>query len=367
MKKVLALVLAVMMMATVAFAASWVDPGKDKDPEDGNYDMKYGQKVVIDSQDVRNVLDTYPIDADKKVQKDLTTDNYKIQAIKYNEGRNLIKSIAINDDDATVEVKLIDNYTATRDKTFDVEFTLRGVGKNKPTSVDFRVYGTVKNDLDEGENVATLFIDEGTDTLRVDAGDIDEHTVYKVVGTPATKPTSDGKDYKYATLELTTADDDVEIDVRVYDGDKLYLYNKVDADKEILRKYADVDAELTFLTFPAKPEFNATATVRFYKDEGTYIYENKNGNLSPITAASAGAAGQVAGQVKWDDEEGCYILKTRTLGAYVFSDKRLNVSASAGNGTSTTNPDTGANDVVGIATALATVALVSAAAVSLKK
>ena len=72
--------------------------------------------------------------------------------------------------------------------------------------------------------------------------------------------------------------------------------------------------------------------------------------------------------MKWDEDEGCYILKTRTLGNYVFSDVALPLDV-ANNTTDTpvTNPDTGANDVVGIATALAAVALVSAAAVSLKK
>ena len=144
------------------------------------------------------------------------------------------------------------------------------------------------------------------------------------------------------------------------------MYSEVNADKDILKAYADTDAEITFLSFPGKPTFNATAAVRFYKDEGTYIYENKDGKLSRITAASAGAAGQTAGNVKWDDDEGCYILKTRTLGSYVFSDKPLKVSAASDNA-ATTNPDTGANDVVGVATALAAVALVSAAAVSLKK
>ena len=58
------------------------------------------------------------------------------------------------------------------------------------------------------------------------------------------------------------------------------------------------------------------------------------------------------------------VLKTRTLGSYVFSDKALSVAATT---PGTNNPDTGANDVVGVATALAAVALVSAAAVSLKK
>ena len=70
--------------------------------------------------------------------------------------------------------------------------------------------------------------------------------------------------------------------------------------------------------------------------------------------------------MKWDEDEGAYVLKTRTLGKYVFSDKPLKVTATTDT-PETNNPDTGANDVVGVATALAAVALVSAAAVSLKK
>ncbi len=338
MKKVLALVLAVMMMATVAFAATTEIAAGQKN---------FGEKVTIDSGDLKAAN-----------KKDVNSDNYSITSIKYNEGRNLIKSISFNDDEDRVEVKLIDNYEITKAKTFDVEFTLKGRGKNKPDSEDFRVYGTVKNRLSDNEETV---IEVKKDTIKLESAD--KNTVYKIVGT---KDETDGKDYKYATLELTAADSDVEVEVRVYDGDKLYLYSEVNADKDILKAYADTDAEITFLSFPGKPTFNATAAVRFYKDEGTYIYENKDGKLSRITAASAGAAGQTAGNVKWDDDEGCYILKTRTLGSYVFSDKPLKVSAASDNA-ATTNPDTGANDVVGVATVLAAVALVSAAAVSLKK
>ena len=55
---------------------------------------------------------------------------------------------------------------------------------------------------------------------------------------------------------------------------------------------------------------------------------------------------------------------SKRIGKAFNTDIKLNVSAAAD---TTENPDTGANDVVGIATALAAVALVSAAAVSLKK
>ena len=53
-------------------------------------------------------------------------------------------------------------------------------------------------------------------------------------------------------------------------------------------------------------------------------------------------------------------------GVVILSDKALTTTATTGTG-STTNPGTGANDVVGVAAALAVVALVSGAAISLKK
>ena len=53
-------------------------------------------------------------------------------------------------------------------------------------------------------------------------------------------------------------------------------------------------------------------------------------------------------------------------GVVILTDKALTTTATTGTGT-TTNPGTGANDVVGVAAALAVVALVSGAAISLKK
>ncbi len=73
----------------------------------------------------------------------------------------------------------------------------------------------------------------------------------------------------------------------------------------------------------------------------------------------------VESNAKWSEDDGAFVLKTRTLGNYVFSDVELNVTETVDD--TTKNPDTGANDVVGIAAALGAVALVSAAAVSLKK
>ena len=82
---------------------------------------------------------------------------------------------------------------------------------------------------------------------------------------------------------------------------------------------------------------------------------------------------------KWDSEQDSYVLKTTTLGSYVISDKSLKSaggstvddneenSASGSVGGDASNPETGANDVVGVAAALAVVSLASATALAAGK
>ena len=367
MKKVLALVLAVMMMATVAFAAGSMDGNTVVNPgsgttTDGAGTVLPGKTIKITKTGIMSVPGSPYVDsnvgANEKLIKDINSTNYSITSVKYNDGKSMVASVSFNNDKDQVEIKLNKDYDLTKAKKLDMTFTLKGkkVGKSdRPADIDIHVTET---------------INFGTNTANIDADN--DVTAFDVVSENVVNEFKSEKDgdtvvgAAWGTLEFTTTDDEVDIEVRVYDGDKLYLYNDLDADNDILKKYADTDADITFLNFYGEPTFNATATVRFYKEEGTYIYLNKDGNLTRVTAASAGSAGQTAGNVKWDEDEGAYVLKTRTLGKYVFSDKPLKVSA-ATDTPATTNPDTGANDVVGVATALAAVALVSAAAVSLKK
>ena len=65
------------------------------------------------------------------------------------------------------------------------------------------------------------------------------------------------------------------------------------------------------------------------------------------------------------DDNGVLRATAKVTGPVVLSDKPLTAATPAGS--TTTNPGTGANDVVGVAAALAVVALVSGAAISLKK
>ncbi len=353
MKKVLALVLAVMMLATVAFAAADVT-----NPGDGSTDFKRGtvlpgKTIAITAEGIHDRNDSYKFldssdpdakydanDPADKLLKDLNSTNYSITAFKYNDGKAMITGYGFNDTKNQVEIKLKKDFSLTKPVKLNVTFTLKGkkVGKTKPADIDVEISKTINFELNKGLQISD------DNELKIDGStSFNEDYVYEI------QKSTNGE--KQGTMEFTTADGDVDVEVRVYSGDKLYLYNTVEADTDILKAYADADADLSFLTFKGEPTFNSTATVRFYKEEGTYVYGVKDGKVVNVNA-------------KWSDDEGAFILKTRTLGAYVFSDKKLSVSTPAAG---SENPDTGANDVVGIATALAAVALVSAAAVSLKK
>jgi hypothetical protein len=347
MKKVLALVLAVMMLSTMAFAIEISNSSNDGNATVSNN----GNEITITGGNFKpgDKIYIYKLDSatDEDV-KEVNTTNYSLTKVKYDEGKSLVDDIYFDDDNDQLVIKLAANDNLTTTKTLKVTFTLKGKGretKDINVTIDTTVgYKYAKNayvlyDVDDVRLLSSMTAAD--EQLK----DTFYGVVTEKVDAASTKPA-------YADWTFyPKADKDVEIDVRIYDGDKLYLYNTADADKDILKAYADSDADLSFLKFP-NTTFNSTAKVYFYKDEDSFIYEIKNGKL-------------VESNAKWDDDEGCFILKTRTLGNYVFSDVDLDVTEDVDD--TTENPDTGANDVVGIAAALGAVALVSAAAVSLKK
>ena len=398
MKKVLALVLAVMMLATTAFAATVTNPGSEA--TNGFKNWLPGKTISVNDSGIvnRGGVDedgdsvTYILASDdeakdvnapttddgKVIVKSINTDNYTITGIKYNDGKKLVDSIAINNSNEKVEIKLKQQYGKTSSSNLDLVFTLKGkkVGKTfKPENIVVRIQGTVGYKLD----TATLKINTSGDVRAAADAEIADGSFKDSSNLSEIFASServlwevdkvDGGE-NYGDLDYTTADPDVDVTVRVYDGDKLYLYSNVDPITDVLRAFADEDAEISFLNHP-NTTFNSTATARIYKEEGeTYFYEWVDGKLVNMNGKGidAGSAG-INKKVNWDEDEGCYILKTRTMPEHmIMSDKPLPIDAiEAPEDTTPANPDTGANDVVGIATALAAVALVSAAAVSLKK
>ena len=172
------------------------------------------------------------------------------------------------------------------------------------------------------------------------------------------RPTSCSRTFEedgaaYGTLYYDY-DDGLSLEVRVYDGDEYYLGCDTSANVDVLKANADSDADMYFYNFKGEPTFNSTARLYFYDvDEDGYIYEVKNGKLTEVGSYS--------------DDDGCWVVKARTLGQYVVSTEKLANAKGETTEPEVTNPDTGANDVVGIAAALGVVALISGAAVSLKK
>ena len=399
MKKVLALVLAVMMLSTMAFATQ-IGTGTGSTDESDNenivegagssheVNLLPGKKIKLYQEDYQIVFDS---NFDGKVDgqavyentalglaKEINSDNYSISGVKYNEGKSLVEDIYIDDDNDQLVIELSKDYDMTKAKTLDLELTLRGKGKytlkDKDVGTDHAYPSKEVGDKVSNPDVdlfitatisygkAYLVIEDTDDDFDVpdDLRDGDSATDEIIddadLGDYVIEVSADGGSYGTMTQDINGGE--VTMEVRVYDGNEFFLGYNTDANSDILKANADVDADMYFYEWEGAPTFDATATVYFNDaDESCYVYQIKNGRLT-----EAGS---------YDDDEGCWVLKTRTLGAYVVSTEELVNAADEDGDTSTDatveNPDTGANDVVGIAAALGVVALISAAAVSLKK
>ena len=318
MKKVLALVLAVMMLTSLAFATVIV-PGEK---------IKLGKDATA-----------WDIKPDKKVN----SDNYSISKIDWEEGKKYIDSVSFDDDDNVLVIKVKQNYTLVADDDASFYGTVKIREKGKSV-YHVATIGTEDDPYEVFYDEANIVITEDRDTDY----DYAEDTLYTV---------TDPEDKAYGTFEYDFgSDEQYGVSVRVYEDEELFLEISEDADKDILKANADADADyIDFVEWVAAPTFTSNVTLEFYgAEEDDYIYEIKDGKL--VTPS----------RLKWDDDAEVWTLTTRTLGAYVVSDIKL-ANAVAEADADVSNPDTGANDVVGIAGALAVVAMISAAAVSLKK
>ena len=353
MKKVLALVLAVMMMATVAFA---YDIGNNSSAGSES------AAIVAPGDQIRIFADNFENADGVKLNTLLkngqfSSENFSVTTKRFDKGSNLVKSVEFNDDKAAVDVKLNDNYDLRAKETINLVIKEIKISAKKKidgyngetiskgskwtydkNEADFRI-GHVQVELDITEDME-VYVDSGDGVSAnngVSRGNSETGHLVKFV--------KDEVAYGTATInfgDIATATG------RVYDKDVVFLQFNEDVDIDTVKKYPDAD--LSFVTFKGAPTFNSNFELEIYADEDMYIYEIKDGKVAPCN-------------LKWDDDSYAFTGKVRTLGAYVISDTKLSVDATAADG----NPDTGANDVVGIATALAAVALVSAAAVSLKK
>ena len=417
MKKVIALALAVLMLATVAFAITTVP---DATPGDtlkiSREGVDAGNVTVTAKTDVGQTIDMSDFGEAAiapYIPRSVNSTNYSVTNVKYKMGKGLIESITINDTDDCIEIAMVDDLTNVKAQNFEASFKLKGKAKytlkdseeiaaynmnqkdsagktttkyldpddntnlNKKVtlpSLDFEISGTVGygkisislgNDGDEEiESLAALVKAWSLYSDGTKDEDIINNNVFQFKRNSEGNPGKATKDAPMAGAYTADAiltqeyGDALTMEARVYHNDKLYFGIKYTPDKGIVKRLADADGDLDFYRFSSNKDyvtFNSNVKLYFNDaDEDSFVYRvNDNGYLVPTG--------------EFSEEDGCWVVKTRTLGTYVVSDIELDDTVVATGDAANGNPDTGANDVVGIATALAAVALVSAAAISLKK
>ena len=252
-------------------------------------------------------------------------------------GASYIDEVKINKDNELVIV-LKENYKLAEDKTIKGEIVLQRKDNKNVTEI-IPVEYTVYNELEEvyGSKKA----DEAT---RVYGGDntiilMDEDGGYVYFEEEMLKGTVKMNKEEKTYLNLIYG-----VDTKTEDT--------IDAIEELLgEEYLD-EAIIEYYTFETRAFKNEVAfSYEAYEDDPHFFYLYNDGKLTKIDA-------------KYDDDEEveAWVWNAIAEGTIIVTDVEIVLADET-----TKNPDTGANDVVGIAAALAVTSLVAAAAISIKK
>ena len=208
-----------------------------------------------------------------------------------------------------------------------------------------------------------------------------------LVGTPDDRKNDTDYDFTmaYGTYTVTDFDpvdastpvvsfDPSDKDVEMYFGDEGEVVFAVNADnqKDLFLRYDDdaveaiedkyPEAELTFHNFDGNNKtFRRTGTLTIPAE----AVEKENGKMGAPYLYTRDGNKMVALKADWDEENEVFTVKTNKLENYVVSNVELKATTDTDSSSSETvdengnvvNPDTGANDFVGLAVALAVVSV----------
>lgn len=324
MKKTLALVMGAAMMTTVALASN---------PSIGASD------VIAPGSDIDITIDQFKAGS----KADLSTDYFSISTKKFSKGSSLVKEIKIDNDDQVVRIVLNDNMELAAPKGENLVIDTLSIKAKKDTDDVKRNNVLTIHDIEEkvGHIINEITLD-GSSTVDLIEG-------YNKILKPDSQTV-------YGDVMINIGD--IMLEGRAYSDDKIFVKGNYKADTNVLKNYPDAD--MRFIGFKTNG-FPTSFNVMLTAEEDEFVYKVADGKL-------------VASGLKWSEDDYSWTGKVRSTSNYVISDTRLTLSASVdeeGNevdeNETANNPDTGANDVVGIAAALAMVSLVAAGAVSLKK
>ena len=383
MKKILSLVMAAAMamgMTTTAFAAD----NKVKELTFGStnlytYDDKTMTQVAAGDLTPGETYYLYLAKGDalggaiSPVTKLSDLDNYRL-SYTASEGKNVINSVKFS---VQTVNKMLDtgNLGFTTGKNAFIAIQLKDTFSLEEQDMSFSISVSGKND-------AHFYNYADSGMARPDITGERDVLNYTYVAAYASSELSNG----YFTvsdgmvLEFDADADDV---ILCFDKDVEVAGNMKGQKKVFVRMATEHNA-----TEEKYPD----ATIRFFEgDKDTFRrdvkvtipYDSNNADKAPFIyeVASNGALTAVKG-AKYDEELGAFVFSTKTLGNYIINDTELKSVVDSSNDSSTpkpedgtiggnngseTNPGTGANDFVGVAVALAAIAVAGIAAAKSKK
>jgi len=322
MKKALALVMAIAMvasMAAVSFAATGINVQKNGndggfvsinegtfylyntntewfDPEDGA-DVEFGKTLYVSlhSESSANVVDADAVSGMKV-------------AAKWTEGGAFVKGVEIVKKEGLYLVAI--NTTGSSLEPVDVSGTISLGGKTLVKTVNGnkieKTKETVDVDFDVDFTLAYTEVDVSGETQNITGKKVYDFEENKI----------DVEEFKF-----TFGSTDVTAVTYVKNVDKVFYSFNTTANDELLDAY--VDANLDF--YNCNVAFRRTAEVTIPAAEGSYLYEVVDGELVAVDA-------------EYDDWAEEFIFKTKKMGNYVVSDMELEVAEEV----VATNPSTGA-------------------------
>ena len=389
MKKVLALVLAVIMVCTMAMAISVSDGGKPAVTPSGSYaQIVPGSTVHFTVADLTS--------AGVKAYYDATTKEFvpekNVVKVSYGKGAELVASQGW--------VRIKDKATPVTEADEAISWQYQVVLKNSDTatcdekSLDFSIVGVSYKPYGEPEVKYT--VDATNSALKLDKFERDYGwtTADLALDSTGSMNITTGGFYsvlpldKIVTLTATYNSKGETVATNVWymsagAGDNTQVEFPVKAGQKLLRKNYDFTSDQQ-TALDAKYGIS-TSTILSTTTGGDYKYivvndtnlvgtaniTHWNSKMNAYALAMDGTLSKVAVTVN----DGVATAKVPAYSAafvYVGTTPLKNVTTTIASGATTTpgtttNPGTGANDVVGVAAALAVVALVSGAAISLKK
>ncbi len=396
MKKVLALVLAVIMVCTMAMAVT-VGGTTIATPDDANINASYrsitpGQSIIFDREDL-GLNTTFAANKDGT----FAPEKNKVE-VTFAKGADLIASQGwVKTTDATDPYRYVITTKADDSAVLNdsADIIISKVAVTKYGIAGTTTYYLMDEDANGNNIYAYTVNDSLTDKLSVVAKY--ENPAKYDMNLITAKLSETGCTF-YMVFNYGRVSADFVIGTTTPEtaiADVLYTVKKAGVGTDASKNYAAVDGGVKAayslkagekVIFGTVPTFNLTTSLT--KSLQSEIITNDvtvtpvlGGTVVPNKAVKITVNNQKEGaalyMVNTDgtltnlgakfDENGVLTATAKITGAVILTDKAMTASNVITTPGSTTNPGTGANDVVGVAAALAVVALVSGAAISLKK